>query len=645
MKPILFTVFITLLTYTLAPLPALSATIHVPADQPTIQKGIRNSVSGDLVLVAPGTYFENIDFFAKLITLQSEAGSEVTVIDGNQTGSTVTFDSGELENTVLQGFTIRNGSGTYETEFGRYYGGGIYCYMSRPTIINCIIEKNNARYGGGVFCESASPTISNCTISENGVPIESYGLGGGIYCRDSSYPTIEYCIISKNMADGGGGMDFYGSQATITNCRVIENIAGSGGGIKNSGGVLNISNCTILENTSTVGGGIYCSPSPSTIAKCIIAGNYADRGGGIYCVGGPSHENHMKITNCNIIRNTADKGAGIYCNYTSPEVTNCTISDNTATYRGGGIYCDLEYEPMVVENCILWNDIAPEGPEIYRNSWWLMVTYSDVEGGWEGFGNIDEDPCFLGGGNYHLHGGSPCIDTGWRYVEVDSDIDGDERPQFTEFDMGADEYTGSCWDMDGDGYLDQACGGDDCDDTAWISYPGATELCDGMDNNCDGTISDDEADMDSDGWMICEGDCDDIEPEVNPAVSENCSNSIDDDCDGLIDSVDPDCICFDLDGDGYGDPGSSVCPFAELDCDDTDPLVYPWYPESTQMGNCDDGKDNDCDGSTDMADDKCKPPCSTITMPKSLNNFSFFMIPLLVILFLSRRVFLQRFSK
>ena len=112
MKPILQAILIAILGSTLFALPIHAATIHVPADQPTIQKGILHSVSGDVVLVAPGTYFENIYFSAKLITLQSEAGVEVTVIDGNQTGSTVTFDSGDLENTVLQGFTIRNGSGT-----------------------------------------------------------------------------------------------------------------------------------------------------------------------------------------------------------------------------------------------------------------------------------------------------------------------------------------------------------------------------------------------------------------------------------------------------------------------------------------------------------------------------------------------------
>ena len=67
---------------TLFACPALAATIHVPADQPTIQAGIDAAVNGDLVLVSPGTYIENVNFADKAITLQSETGAEETIIDG-----------------------------------------------------------------------------------------------------------------------------------------------------------------------------------------------------------------------------------------------------------------------------------------------------------------------------------------------------------------------------------------------------------------------------------------------------------------------------------------------------------------------------------------------------------------------------------
>ena len=89
--------------------------------------------------------------------------------------------------------------------------------------------------------------------------------------------------------------------------------------------------------------------------------------------------------------------------------------------------------------------------------------------------------------------------------------------------------------------------------------------------------------------------------------------------------------CWDEDGDGYQD---AAC--GGTDCDDTDPLVYPWYPESDKMGNCDDGKDNDCDGLTDT-DPECTPPCSVLDLFSSNNRTIFFLIPTLALIFIVRR--------
>jgi hypothetical protein len=98
-------------------------------------------------------------------------------------------------------------------------------------------------------------------------------------------------------------------------------------------------------------------------------------------------------------------------------------------------------------------------------------------------------------------------------------------------------------------------------------------------------------------------DCDDSDPEVNPGAQEICDNGIDDDCDGLIDLDDPDCvaICADDDGDGYGSPGDPECPAGDAeDCDDTDPAVNPGATEI-----CDNGIDDDCDGLIDGDDPDC----------------------------------------
>jgi hypothetical protein len=159
----------------------------------------------------------------------------------------------------------------------------------------------------------------------------------------------------------------------------------------------------------------------------------------------------------------------------------------------------------------------------------------------------------------------------------------------------------------------------DCDDTDANVNPGETEICNGVDDNCDYTI--DEGcvvyyrDADGDGYgdpndsmthtsqpagyVPNGGDCDDTDVNINPGATEIC-NSVDDNCEGNIDEG---CATYyrDADGDNYGDPADSVVdttpPSGYVansdDCDDTDNTIYPGATELC------DGKDNDCDGSTD----------------------------------------------
>jgi len=145
-----------------------------------------------------------------------------------------------------------------------------------------------------------------------------------------------------------------------------------------------------------------------------------------------------------------------------------------------------------------------------------------------------------------------------------------------------------CADKDKDGYTDQACGGADCDDSNPAVHPGAAEVCDGLDNDCDGSV--DDKDQDGDGYIdeACGGaDCDDTRPDVHPGAVEVCNDTEDNDCDGLTDSDDPDCVGFDSDGDGTPDFRDN-CP------DDYNPSQTD--SDGDGIGNCCDGDCPNLDG-------------------------------------------------
>ncbi len=135
------------------------------------------------------------------------------------------------------------------------------------------------------------------------------------------------------------------------------------------------------------------------------------------------------------------------------------------------------------------------------------------------------------------------------------------------------------YDTDGDGW--SACAGD-CDDSEALIHSGATERCDGIDQDCDDVIDEGTECYDDDGDGLTEnrGDCNDGDATISPSAPEVLDNGVDDDCDGVIDLG-----TEDLDGDGYlSDAG---------DCDDSDPTSYLGAPELV------DGIDNNCDGRID----------------------------------------------
>ena len=204
-------------------------------------------------------------------------------------------------------------------------------------------------------------------------------------------------------------------------------------------------------------------------------------------------------------------------------------------------------------------------------------------------------------------------------------------PAFVDADgdgFGGEEAGFLCAPREGFAFVDG-----DCDDEDPGAFPGADEVCDQIDNDCDGVVDDGFEvstwfpDLDEDGFgnrdagvescaqpdptMILEGgDCNDLDPAQNPSAIEVC-NGIDDDCDSFADDEDEDILpeslsayFLDLDGDGYGDPATELrqCePLPDyvlnnLDCNDIAPLINPEAAETC------DNVDNDCNGLADEAD-------------------------------------------
>jgi hypothetical protein len=155
-----------------------------------------------------------------------------------------------------------------------------------------------------------------------------------------------------------------------------------------------------------------------------------------------------------------------------------------------------------------------------------------------------------------------------------------------------------CPDSDGDGHQAASCGGDDCNDGDASIHPGAAEVCDGVDNDCNGGTDEGCVDCDVDGDFFdgpqCSGgtDCDDNDPFIYPGAPEQCDNEVDDDCDGQVDEG-----CFDCDADNDGWM-SREC--GGSDCDDSRANVHPGATELC------DGFDNDCDGTIDEGCNTCE---------------------------------------
>ncbi len=196
--------------------------INGTGDYTTIQEGIDNSQDGDIVLVYPGTYYENIDYIGKNITVASKyytTGDETyiknTIIDGNNNGSCVVVKDGGDEATIC-GFTLQHGSG-YDDGYDEY-GGGIFICIEPINIFNvhnCIICNNYAGTGGGIFVNDCFEfNISDTRIINNFAHIAGGGFDKGNDDVDVNFSSQDLCDIYMNYSPLGS--DVYNHAGNMT---------------------------------------------------------------------------------------------------------------------------------------------------------------------------------------------------------------------------------------------------------------------------------------------------------------------------------------------------------------------------------------------------------------------------------------------
>lgn len=458
---------------------ARAAVYQVPGDFASIQEAIDAAADGDTIFVGPGTW-SRIHFLGKRLEVRSTNGPDATTLLGNGAGPVVRMLLGEPAGTLLEGFTVTGGLG--KTKGGRSYGGGILGADTSATIRDCKILGNTALSGGGIAFYRGNPVIEDCEVTENsgeegrgiwlreGNPIvrrceihlnatiDNSSIGGGIYVEDAAF-LIEGSEIHSHVFDreeswlfqSGGGIAVVGSSSgTILDNLVYANRGCSGAGIQIlADGIVLVRGNEIRDNDANCGdigfgpgAGIQAEGPEIRLDRNVITGNrYGWPGGGIHASADVVIVSNYVYGNSAIHHAGGIEGGGI--------LTNNTVVFNSVLPSLGGETESLGIRSNgIVTNCLVFgnNAVPGDGDQITGSA---TVTYSVVEGGYPGEGNIDATPILSNGGDglTRLPLGSVAVDAGTLLApELPTvDFDGDDRVQDGDgdgnalVDIGADE--------------------------------------------------------------------------------------------------------------------------------------------------------------------------------------------------------------
>ncbi len=416
----------------------------------TVQGALAAATGIDEVWVAQGTYYENLRMKPGVALYGGFAGSEMvrtqrnpalhpTVLDGSGAGSVIVM-SYCLENAVVDGFTIQNGSGNASTVYGTTpgTGGAISAYRSWPTITNNIIQDNTVSYrGGAIFLEGryGPVVIRDNLFRRNAAPA---GTGGAIVLGTMDAFWIEGNTFESNSSADGGALNLDSSVPAYIRGNVFRgNSSLTGAGAITGGGSLVIDGNTFEANIGPSAGAMLLL-GPARVTNNLFIGNHKENsyyfgGGALLLQGG------------------------------DPLIANNTFVGNTCTTNGGAMML-FEGNPTVVNNVIVGNSDGI----VWTDYCWPYLGNNDLFGntkgdylilgrndgslqypGVPGVNDISADPLFVdaANGDYRIGNGSPCIDRGdsSAYLASDlavmTDFDGEARVQGVEIEIGLDEVS------------------------------------------------------------------------------------------------------------------------------------------------------------------------------------------------------------
>jgi|694.fasta_scaffold01345_4 parallel beta-helix repeat protein len=335
-------------------------------------------------------------------------------------------------------------------------------FLANPTILSGDLAGNDA---SNIFTDNSFHVI-NCNTANATAVLDGFTVTGGNANGASA----------SNQDKGGGILCLTGSAVNVRNCRFVANRCTFGGGAGYINGATPSFTDTRFENNigGSFGGAFDMNNGTTNFVRCEFIGNSAARAGAVECFG----NSNSKFTNCIFRGNTATGSGGggaVWVSNSSPVLRNCTITGNTSTINNtAGI---LASPVITIANCIVVNNSGPGGAQnLINNVSGVNATYSCIQGGLVGVGNLNTDPLFVNGagGDLRLSPLSPCTDAGSNaQIPTGTTTDFAGLPRLADnpavvdtgagtapvVDMGAHElpntlYTAFCF---GDGSLATPC--------------------------------------------------------------------------------------------------------------------------------------------------------------------------------------------